>query len=82
MISRKVASAADVALWQRVAKLDWMTANEAAVYVRFSPRVFEEMVVATPIPFSRPAGPKGDRRFFRADLDAALRSRRENIPAA
>ena len=69
------------ALWVRVSKLDWLTADEAAIYCRVSARTFERMVKDLPIPFSRPAGPRGDRRFFRSHIDAALLSRVENSAA-
>lgn len=73
----RVISANRAALWERVAKLDYLTTDEAALYVRFGVRAFEEMVKSGPIPFTRPAGPRGDRRFLRSDLDAFLYSRRE-----
>lgn len=69
-------------LWARVSKLDWMTTDEAALYCRFGVSAFEKIVKSIPIPFSRPCGPKGDRRFFKSDLDVALRSKIENLPKA
>lgn len=82
MKAAEVLSAARAAQWVRVSKLDWLTSAEAAVYCRRGQTAFEEMVRAIPIPYSRPCGPNGDRLFYRADLDAALLSRRENLPAA
>lgn len=78
----RIISAARASLWTRIAKLDWLTADESALYCRVSLPTFEKMVKALPIAFTRPAGPKGDRRFYRAHLDAALLSRVENKPAA
>ncbi len=75
-----VISESRAALWSRVATLDWLTADEASLYCRVSLATFEKMVKTLPVPFTRPAGPKGDRRFFRSDLDASLMSRRENLP--
>jgi excisionase family DNA binding protein len=81
--SIKVISADRAALWSRVAKLTLLTTDEASLYCRVGLRTFERMVKDIPIAFVRPAGPNGDRRFFRTDLDAALLSRRENAaPAA
>lgn len=77
----RVLSEARAALWHRVSRLDWLTFSEAAVYCRRGPTSFESMVRDLPIPFSRPCGPNGDRLFYRADLDAALLSRRENFPS-
>jgi len=57
-----------------------MTTDETALECRFGAAAFEKMVKFIPIPFSRPCGPKGDRRVLRSDLDAALRSRIENLP--
>lgn len=78
----KVLSAAQAAKWVRVSKLDWLTPAEAACYCRRGQTSFEAMVRDIPIPFIRPAGPTGDRLFYRGDLDLALLSRRENLPAA
>lgn len=78
----KVISSQRAAMWSRVSRLDWLTTDEASLYCRVSVRTFEGMVKSLPIPFTRPAGPRGDRRFYRADLDASLLSRRENNPAA
>lgn len=78
----RVISATRAALVARVSKLEWLTTAEAALYCRVGGSLFDRMVRSIPIPFSRPAGPKGDRRFFRSDLDRALMSRRENLPAA
>jgi len=78
----KVISAPKAAMWLRVSKLDWLTTSEAALYCRRGQTAFEAMVREIPIPFSRPCGPNGDRLFYRADLDAALLGRRENLPAA
>lgn len=60
----------------------WLTAAQAAEYCQVCLKTFNRMVQGIPIPFSRPAGPRGDRRFFRVDLDRALMSKRENLPAA
>jgi excisionase family DNA binding protein len=73
-----VITASRAALWARVSALDWLTADEASLYLRVSGTLFEECVSKGPIPFSRPGG--RDRRFFRKDLDAFLHSRRENQP--
>lgn len=78
----RIISASRAALWTRVSKLDWLTADEAALYCRVSLPTFEKMVKGLPIPFTRPAGPKGDRRFHRAHLDAALLSRVENTSSS
>lgn len=78
----QVISAARAAMWIRVSKLDWLTPAEAACYCRRGQTAFEVMVRDIPIPYSRPCGPNGDRLFYRADLDAALFARRENLPAA
>lgn len=78
----EVLSAARAAMWVRVSKLDWLTPAEAAAYCRRGQTSFEEMVRSIPIPFIRPAGPTGDRLFYRADIDAALLARRENLPPA
>lgn len=75
-------SASRAALLARVSRLEWMTTGEAALYCRVGIALFDRMVKALPIPFSRPAGPRGDRRFRRSDLDAALASRLENLPPA
>ena len=77
-----VISASDAAEIARVSKLEWMTAAETAVHCRVGLTTFEKMVREIPIPFTRPAGPRGDRRFFRARVDAALMSRVENLPPA
>lgn len=76
----KIITDANAKIWVRVSRLDWLTADEAALYCRVSPTTFEGMIPALGIPVSRPAGPKGNRRFFRADLDKALLSTRQ--PAA
>jgi excisionase family DNA binding protein len=60
----------------------WLTSAQAAEYCEVSRKTFNGMVKSIPIPFARPAGPRGDRRFFRVQLDAALRSTVENLPAA
>lgn len=60
----------------------WLTSAQAAEYLQVCGKTFDRMVKRLPIPFVRPAGPNGDRRFFRVDLDRALMSRRENLPAA
>lgn len=72
-------SASQAALWLRVSRLDWLTAAESAVYMRLSKTVFESCVRLGPIHFSRPAGPRGDRRFRRANLDRYLDSRPESF---
>lgn len=78
----RVVSASRAALIARVSKLDWLTTDEAALYCRVGVSTFERMVRDLPIKFVRPAGPKGDRRFYRSHLDAALLARVENSPAA
>lgn len=76
----RIISAAKAELWTRVSRLDWLTADEAALYCRVSLPTFEKLVKTLPVPFTRPAGPKGDRRFYRSHLDTALLSRVENLP--
>lgn len=78
----EVIGAARAAMLVRVSKLDWLTPSEAAAYCRRGKTSFEEMVRALPIPFIRPAGPTGDRLFYRDDIDKALLARRENLPPA
>jgi len=78
----RVISATRAALIARVSKLDWLTTDEAALYCRVGVSTFERMVRDLPIKFVRPAGPKGDRRFYRSHLDSALLARVENSPAA
>lgn len=56
-----------------------LTPREAAAYLRLSRSAFA--LVAASIPCERPAGPRGDRRFRRSDLDAYSRSTRV-VPAA
>jgi len=78
----RVISATRAAEWLRVSKLDILTADEAALYCRVGLATFEKMVKELPVPFFRPRGPQGDRRFFRADLLELMQSKRENCPAA
>ena len=59
---------------------DWLDIREAAKHAGVSVATFRIMVSHLPIPFVRPTGPKSDRRFWRADIDSALRSKRENLP--
>lgn len=61
-------------------RLEWLTSAQAAEYCQVCMKTFGRIVKRIPIPFVRPAGPNGDRRFYRSDLDAALMSRRENLP--
>lgn len=56
---------------------NWLTVQQAAEHYGISPRSFEDAVKALRIPFYRPTGPRGDRRFWRDDLDAALLATRE-----
>ena len=77
----KVISATRAAEWLRVSKLDILTADEAALYCRVGLATFEKMVKELPVPFFRPRGPQGDRRFFRADLLSLMQSKRENCTA-
>jgi len=78
----RVISAPRAALWLRVSRLDWLTTDEAALYCRVGVSTFERMVRDLPIKFVRPAGPKGDRRFYRSHLGAARGAGVENYPAA
>lgn len=71
----------DAALWSRVAMLNLMTANEAAVYLRISVRAFNIAVAAGLIAFERPAGPNGNRRYRREVLDAYSRSTSSTVAA-
>jgi len=59
----------------------WLTAAQGAEYLQVSRKTFRAMVRNLPIPFSRPAGPTSHARFFRSDIDRAMMSRRENLPA-
>jgi len=77
----KVISEERAAEWLRVSKLDILTADEAALYCRVGLATFEKMVKELPVPFFRPRGPQGDRRFFRADLLSLMHARLENCPA-
>lgn len=77
-----IISARRAAMWTRISRLDWLTADEASLYCRVSLATFEKMVKSLPIPFTRPCGPNGDRRFYRSHIDAALLARVENKPAA
>lgn len=73
------------ALRRKVSLLTWLTSSEAALYCAVSEATFSGMVHSIPIPYVCPAGPNSHRRFLRADLDAALMSRRQNVgtlPAA
>lgn len=70
----RVVSARRAALIARVAKLEWLTTNEAALYCRRGRSAFEKMVVALRIPCSKPGGQNGERLFRRTALDAALTS--------
>ena len=63
-------------------RLRWLTSAQAAEYCQVCLKTFNRMVQGIPIPFARPAGPNGDRRFFRVDIDRALLSCRENLEGA
>lgn len=67
---RDVLSAARASEWQRVSKLDFLTADEAAIYIRVSRTTFDGLVKGG-LRFSRPAGP-GLRRFMRSHLDELM----------
>lgn len=76
-----IISARRAAMWTRISRLDWLTADEASLYCRVSLATFEKMVKSLPIIPVRPTGPKGDRRFYRPDIDKALLSTRETTAA-
>jgi len=64
----------DFAEWNRVSKLDYMTTDEAAKYIRLGRGTFDAVVKEGRIKFSRPNGPTGIRRFLRVHLDEFMRS--------
>lgn len=64
----------EFAEWSRVSKLDYMTTDEAAVYIRIGRATFDALVKEGRIKFSRPNGPTGMRRFLRIHLDEFMRS--------
>ena len=72
----RVTSAARAEEWKRVAGLDLLNAADAAIYLTVSLTTFEEIVRSDMgrrlIAVIRPAGPRGDRRFLRSDLDAYI----------
>jgi len=69
-----IINAREAADWLRVSKLDYMTTDEAALYLRMGRPMFDALVKAGRIKFSRPNGPTGMRRFLRVHLDEFMRS--------
>lgn len=57
----------------------WLSTKQAAAHYGISLRTFEDSIRALRIPFYRPTGPRGERRFLRDELDAALRATRETV---
>ena len=69
-----IITARDFSEWSRVSKLDILTTDEAALYLRIGWPMFDGLVKAGRIKFSRPNGPTGIKRYLRVHLDEFIRS--------
>ena len=60
-----------------------MTIQEAAAYLSVTPRTVDRFICEDELPVHRMGdGPKAQKRFYRSELDAWLRSRcSDNTPA-